>query len=79
MHHIPEGHVGIYYHLGRLQPSLSSPGYQFSLPFITSLAVIQTTVQTDKVEEIPCGTAGGVMVYFDKIEVVNQLSAKEVY
>jgi hypothetical protein len=26
------------------------------------------------VRDIPCGTRGGVMVYFEKIEVVNQLS-----
>lgn len=26
-------------------------------------------VQTDKVADIPCGTKGGVMLYFDKVEV----------
>ena len=31
------------------------------------------TVQTDSVRNIPCGTSGGVMVSFAKIEVVNRL------
>ena len=31
------------------------------------------TLQTDAVTNIACGTSGGVMIYFDKIEVVNQL------
>lgn len=26
---------------------------------------------------VPCGTDGGVMVYFEKIEVVNRLEKKE--
>jgi len=34
---------------------------------------VQTTVQTDKVTKIPCGTSGGTMITFDRIEVVNQL------
>ncbi len=33
--------------------------------------MFQTSAQ---VRDIPCGTRGGVMVYFEKIEVVNQLS-----
>lgn len=33
----------------------------------------QTTLQTDKVKNIPCGTSGGVMIYFDRMEVVNIL------
>jgi len=27
------------------------------------------------VKNVPCGTSGGVMIYFDRIEVVNILSA----
>jgi hypothetical protein len=32
-------------------------------------------MQTDEVKNIPCGTSGGVVIYFDKIEVVNLLAA----
>ena len=41
--------------------------------------MIQTTVQTDKVTNIPCGTSGGTMIHFDRIEVVNQLREDAVY
>merc|ERR1712224_394603 len=34
---------------------------------------VQTTVQTDKVLNIPCGTKGGTIIEFEKVEVVNQL------
>uniref|UniRef100_A0A8D3BSB8 Erlin-1 n=1 Tax=Scophthalmus maximus TaxID=52904 RepID=A0A8D3BSB8_SCOMX len=33
----------------------------------------QTTLQTDEIKNVPCGTSGGVMIYFDRIEVVNML------
>ncbi len=45
------------------------------IPFLTSYKSVQTTMQTDEVKNIPCGTSGGVVIYFDKIEVVNLLSA----
>lgn len=31
------------------------------------------TLQTDKVNNVPCGTSGGVNVIFEQIEVVNRL------
>uniref|UniRef100_A0A2K5HEJ5 Erlin n=1 Tax=Colobus angolensis palliatus TaxID=336983 RepID=A0A2K5HEJ5_COLAP len=38
-----------------------------------------TTLQTDEVKNVPCGTSGGVMIYFDRIEVVNFLVPNAVY
>merc|ERR1719481_2387190 len=49
------------------------------LPFLTSVRNIQTTLQTDEVKNVPCGTSGGVMIYFDRIEVVNMLQPTAVY
>merc|ERR1712013_955219 len=40
---------------------------------------IQTTHQTDEVKNVPCGTSGGVMIYFDRIEVVNVLQPAAVF
>merc|ERR1719183_1947186 len=40
---------------------------------------IQTTLQTDEVKNVPCGTSGGVMIYFDRIEVVNVLQPAAVF
>merc|ERR1719384_2350218 len=49
------------------------------LPFLTTVRNIQTTLQTDEVKNVPCGTSGGVMIYFDRIEVVNVLQPGAVY
>jgi regulator of protease activity HflC (stomatin/prohibitin superfamily) len=78
LHQVPEGHVGLYYVGGALQEKMSEPGYHWMVPFITKMASVQTTLQTDTVTDIPCGTSGGVMIYFDKIEVVNQLAHDHV-
>merc|ERR550519_1166193 len=49
------------------------------VPFLTSVRNIQTTLQTDEVKNVPCGTSGGVMIYFDRIEVVNVLQSVAVF
>merc|ERR1719192_1988526 len=49
------------------------------VPFLTMVRNIQTTLQTDEVKNVPCGTSGGVMIYFDRIEVVNVLQQGAVY
>ncbi|PNF27763.1 Erlin-1 [Cryptotermes secundus] len=79
LHKLEEGHVGVYYRGGALLNSTSQPGYHMMIPFITSYRSVQVTLQTDEVKNVPCGTSGGVMIYFDRIEVVNILSANSVY
>ncbi|NWU24559.1 ERLN2 protein, partial [Dyaphorophyia castanea] len=79
VHKIDEGHIGVYYRGGALLTSTSGPGFHLMLPFITSYKSVQTTLQTDEVKNVPCGTSGGVMIYFDRIEVVNFLIQSAVY
>uniref|UniRef100_A0A8C9UZR7 Erlin-1 n=1 Tax=Scleropages formosus TaxID=113540 RepID=A0A8C9UZR7_SCLFO len=73
IHKIEEGHLAVYYRGGALLTSPNGPGYHIMLPFITTYRSVQTTLQTDEVKNVPCGTSGGVMIYFDRIEVVNML------
>ena len=61
-----------------MMSSLSTPGWNVKLPYITTFAQVQTTVQTDRVTNIPCGTKGGVMIHFETIEVVNRLRTSHV-
>lgn len=79
IHRVPEGHVSVYYRGGALLKNTDGPGFHFSYPLITHAEYVQTTVQTDNVMSIPCGTAGGTIITFDRIEVVNQLDAAAVY
>ncbi|KAK3442920.1 hypothetical protein EUGRSUZ_B03154 [Eucalyptus grandis] len=54
-------------------------GFHLKMPFITHYEPVQVTLQTDQVRDIPCGTKGGVMITFEKIEVVNRLRKDYVY
>jgi len=79
LHKVEEGHVGIYFRGGAMLQSMSGPGFHMMIPFLTLVRNIQTTLQTDEVKNVPCGTSGGVMIYFDRIEVVNVLQHSAVY
>ncbi|XP_048578471.1 erlin-2-B [Nematostella vectensis] len=79
VHKVEEGHIAVYYRGGALLASTNGPGYHIMIPFITSFRSVQSTLQTDEVKNVPCGTSGGVMIYFDRIEVVNILNRDHVY
>ncbi|EGD79511.1 erlin-1 [Salpingoeca rosetta] len=79
IHSVQEGYVAVYYRGGALLSTVNGPGYHIMLPFITSYRQIQVTLQTDEVTNVPCGTSGGVIVYFDRIEVVNILDVDHVH
>lgn len=79
IHKVEEGHVAVYYRGGALLSTTNGPGYHMMLPFITTFRSVQSTLQTDEVKNVPCGTSGGVMIYFDRIEVVNLLTPASVF
>ncbi|VDN57079.1 unnamed protein product [Dracunculus medinensis] len=79
IHRIDEGHVGVYFRGGALLSSVSEPGYHLMFPFLTTFRSVQVTLQTDETRNVPCGTSGGVMIFFDRIEIVNILSPSSVY
>ncbi|XAR65274.1 hypothetical protein NMG60_11009332 [Bertholletia excelsa] len=79
VHQVPEGHVGVYWRGGALLKTITEPGFHLKLPLLTHFEPIQVTLQTDLVRDIPCGTKGGVMINFEKIEVVNRLHKSFVY
>ncbi|GFP88714.1 erlin-2-b [Phtheirospermum japonicum] len=79
LHQVPEGHVGVYWRGGALLDTITGPGFHLKMPLLTHFEPIQVTLQTDLVRDIPCGTKGGVMINFEKIEVVNRLHKDYVF
>merc|ERR1719421_2297210 len=79
IHRVPEGHVAVYYRGGKLLERMHDPGFHLHWPLLESVEYVQTTVQTDKVTDIPCGTSGGTVISFARIEVVNQLRKEAVH
>jgi len=79
IHQVPEGHIGVYWIGGKLLDDFSEPGLHTMIPYLSRHANIQVTLQTDTVVDIPCGTSGGSVIYFDKIEVVNVLKKEKAH
>ena len=79
IHRVPEGHVAVYFRGGALLDRMDGPGFHWCIPLLEHSKYVQTTVQTDKVTDIPCGTSGGTLISFARIEVVNQLQADAVH
>jgi regulator of protease activity HflC (stomatin/prohibitin superfamily) len=74
VHYVDEGYVGMYWRGGALLKSTTNPGFHVLVPLVTRFEQVQITMQTDHVINVPCGTSGGVMLTFDRIEVVNRLN-----
>eukprot|EP01112_Ceratiomyxa_fruticulosa_P021457 TRINITY_DN755_c0_g1_i3.p1 TRINITY_DN755_c0_g1~~TRINITY_DN755_c0_g1_i3.p1 ORF type:complete len:318 (+),score=76.70 TRINITY_DN755_c0_g1_i3:224-1177(+) len=79
IHKVDEGYVGLYWRGGALTTRITEPGLHLKIPFIDTMENVQVTLQTDKVVDIPCGTSGGVLIWIEKVEVVNRLRKEFVY
>ena len=75
---VPELHLGLFYIGGALQESVAQPGFQWRMPFVTILVTVPISFQTNIVSNAPCGTKGGVVVSFDRIEIVYRLNPSTV-
>lgn len=75
-HQCNQGHRCVYYRGGSLLNSISDPGFHMKFPLITSHFNIQVTWQTDRLENVICGSSQGGEAYLD-IEVVNKLKKSD--
>lgn len=76
---IKEGQVGLIKEWGVLNSGLVEPGMHFRIPIMQEVIRLDLMIQTDKVEKVPCGTANGLLITFDKIEVVNRLERRHAF
>jgi len=67
IYQIKEGNVGLIKQFGILQKDLIEPGLHFRIPGYQQVINLNLMIQTDKVLRVPCGTANGLLIYFDKI------------
>uniref|UniRef100_A0A8C4TJT4 Erlin-1 n=1 Tax=Erpetoichthys calabaricus TaxID=27687 RepID=A0A8C4TJT4_ERPCA len=74
IHKIEEGHLAVYYRGGALLTTPNGPGFHIMLPFITTYRSVQYLF----ISYFSLSNSGGVMIYFDRIEVVNILAPSAV-
>lgn len=78
LHWVTEGHVAVYWRGGALLNRVGNPGFNIKVPVIETYAQVQITQQTDSVTRVSCGTKNGQTIWFERIEVVNQLDRAHV-
>jgi regulator of protease activity HflC (stomatin/prohibitin superfamily) len=78
-HQVPEGHVAVYWLGGAMTSAVAPPGFHLKMPLITTVGIVQTSLQTDTIHNIPCGTHGGTVINFERVEVVNRLKLTHVH
>ena len=76
---VKEGEVVLLKEFGVLRKELVEPGLRFRIPFYQEILRINLMIQTDIVKDVPCGTSNGLLVVFDRIEVINRLDKRHVY
>ena len=76
IHQCYQGNKCVYYRGGKLLSDLHDPGFHLKIPFITSHHNVQITWQTDKLNNVICGSSRGGQAFLD-IEVVNKLSSSK--
>uniref|UniRef100_A0A1I8FI42 PHB domain-containing protein n=1 Tax=Macrostomum lignano TaxID=282301 RepID=A0A1I8FI42_9PLAT len=79
LHMVPEVTLVFTIEPRALLQTVSQPGMHVMFPLITSVRHVQVTLQTDEVKNVPCGTSGGVLIYFERIEVVNILDMESAH
>ena len=76
---IPTGSVGLERTRGILNPVLRGPGLNCYNPIWTTLYIVDTTSQIDKVFSITCIASDRQPVFFSEISVTNKLEEVYVY
>ncbi|KAK3289894.1 hypothetical protein CYMTET_2689 [Cymbomonas tetramitiformis] len=79
LHVVPERHVGVYHRGGRLADAIAAPGFHFKLPFVTEVALVQISMQTDRVDNVICVPKDAATgIEFASVEVVHHLRRDKV-
>jgi regulator of protease activity HflC (stomatin/prohibitin superfamily) len=71
-HKCPQGHRCIYYRGDAMIDRVSHPGWRWQEPFLSTPYAIQTTIQTDTIPRVVCGSSKGGTAYIT-VEIVNKL------
>ena len=75
---IDEGNVGVHYRMGVLQRQVLGPGWHFYMPGYSYIEKMDIRYQTDKFDNIACGSSDGNTLLFEEIKVVNHLKKEYV-
>jgi len=78
LHHIDEGHVGVYFKYGALGDSLGFPGLNTMTPWVSTYEQITVRPLSEKLYTFTAVTKDAIPITFHEVEVISSVPAKNV-
>jgi len=78
LHHIDEGHVGVYFKYGALQKSIGLPGLNTMTPWVSTYEQITVRPLQEKLYSFTAVTKDAIQITFHDIEVISSVPQENV-
>ena len=78
LHHIDEGHVGVYFKYGALGNSVGHPGLNTMTPWVSTYEQITVRPLKDNVNSFSAVTKDAIQIHFHDVEVISSVPQEHV-
>merc|ERR1712141_857936 len=78
LHHIDEGHVGVYFKYGALQNSVGHPGLNTMTPWVSTYEQITIRPRSEIVNSFSAVTKDAIQIQFHDVEVISSVPQEHV-
>ena len=78
LHHIDEGHVGVYFKYGALQNSVGHPGLNTMTPWVSTYEQITIRPRSEIVNSFNAVTKDAIQITFHDVEVISSVPQEHV-
>ena len=78
LHHIDEGHVGVYFKNGALQDTVGNPGLNTMTPWVSTYEQITIRPRSEIVNSFSAVTKDAIQIQFHDVEVISSVPQEHV-
>merc|ERR1712241_43712 len=78
LHHIDEGHVGVYFKYGALGNSVGHPGLNTMTPWVSTYEQITVRPRSENVNSFSAVTKDAIQIHFHNVEVISSVPQENV-
>ena len=78
LHHIDEGHVGVYFKNGALQDTVGNPGLNTMTPWVSTYEQITIRPRSEIVNSFNAVTKDAIQITFHDVEVISSVPQEHV-
>merc|ERR1712029_951884 len=78
LHHIDEGHVGVYFKYGALGNSVGHPGLNTMTPWVSTYEQITVRPRSENLTSFSAVTKDAIQIHFHDVEVISSVPQEHV-